>query len=187
PPSGRPGNNYRPGHNHGTSLPRPGNNGHYGHAHWNPLPPPPPRPTHINHYYNVRPSFLGLTLGTMFDVGLNTLINGGFNVVYAADNIMGLTNVNQFGVLWPEASFFYGPAGMTGARFQRITPLWDDWAFNTAYAQLTTLYGQPESITRTRNSLSAIWWTGGNSYVTLNCGPAANGLTGFATDLIFGN
>ncbi|MDE6669975.1 MAG: hypothetical protein K2K26_09900, partial [Muribaculaceae bacterium] len=175
------------GHSHGTSLPRPGNNGHYGHAHWHPLPPPPPRPVHINHYYNVRPSFLGLTLGTMFDVGLNTLINGGFNVVYAADNIMGLTNVNQFGVLWPEASFFYGPAGMTGARFQRITPLWDDWAFNTAYAQLTTLYGQPESITRTRNSLSAIWWTGGNSYVTLNCGPAANGLTGFATDLIFGN
>ena len=179
--------NHRPGNNHGTSLPRPGNNAHYSHSHWHPLPPPPPRPQHIHHYHNVRPSFLGLTLGTLFDVGLNSLINGGFNVVYAADNVMGLTNVNQFGVLWPDACFFYGPAGMTGARFQYLSSIWDDRAFNTAYGQLNSIYGQPESVTRTRNSLSAVWWTGGNSYVTLSCTAASNGLSGYATELIFGN
>ncbi|MDE6680837.1 MAG: hypothetical protein K2J92_05740, partial [Muribaculaceae bacterium] len=65
--------------------------------------------------------------------------------------------------------------------------IWDDRAVNTAYGQLNSIYGQPESVTRTRNSLSAVWWTGGNSYVTLSCTAASNGLSGYATELIFGN
>lgn len=208
--TGRPGNkdknhgssSARPGHDlnkrpnggwshgqsnkhHGSSAARPGAGQHHSHPNWRPLPSRPVRPVHIHHYHPVQPSILGLTLGTIWDLSLSSLRNAGYNVIYSADNILALSNVNQFGVVWPEVHMFYGPYGMSSARFQRFTPSFDPWAWNTSYRQLYSLYGEPESVTKTRTQLSATWWTGGDSYITLTCGPASVG--GYATDLIFGN
>lgn len=200
-----PGQNsgWRPTHNnHKTSAPKPGHNNNVKHhdngwhngwkdGHkaykWRPFPKRPHRPKYIHHHHHARPSILGLALGTIFDIGLRSLNSAGYNVLYAANNVMALANINQYGVLWPEVQMFYGTGGvMNGARFSRYSNSYDLWAYNTAYSQLLSQYGQPESVTSTRNGTEAIWWCGGNSYITLTYAPMAS-TGGYATDLIFGN
>lgn len=214
----RPGNNHwnngnhnRPGGNHwdhGTSAPRPGA-GSVGHgrppgpgygpgyrpphfSRWErPLPPPPPRPRHFYGYSRPVPTIgtvLGLTFGSLIDYGINSLLNAGWTVTSAIDNAIYLTNVPQFGVVWPEATVFYGPAGgMNGVRFQYGAYSPTDYRFRTAYVQLCDMYGDPISYNYENGYPVATWW-GDSGYITLRYGPGVsqNGSRMYYTDLIYG-
>lgn len=202
-----PGGN-RPGGRPGHSVPAPGTGSrpNYGrptppppaHA-WRPpmrprwerpLPPPPPRYNYVRIGAPSISAVLGLTFGSLFDYGINTLYNTGYNIVSAIDNAIYLSNVSQFGILWPEATVYYNNGIMTGARFQYGSYSPTDYRWRTAYSQLCSLYGNPVEMVYNNGCPTATWWGGNNTgYITLTYGPGVNqaGSRMYYTDLIYGN
>lgn len=195
----RPGSAGKPGGN-ASSAPRPGSHatpptahkptpGHH-HGGFAPLPPPPPRPVRLVHSRPIpTPSILGLALGSLFDFGVRSLISTGYNVVSYVDNVVNLSNVAQAGVVWPEATFFYGSRGLDSARFSYTTGAPETFTYDTAFARLSQLYGAPESFSKVGWSQSATWWSSNMAtYVTLSFSPATtpNGVQLYVTNLVYG-
>lgn len=213
-PGGNNGNHNgnRPGWNNGnhngwgnhwggTSVPRPGVGATpsprpgYGHRpprinRWErPLPPPPPRVSYVPVAVPSIRNVLGLAFGTMIDYGINALLTSGYNVAGTWDNTIFLNNVQQFGVVWPEATIYYGPNGMQSARFQYWSYAPNNYTFNSVYNALRAAYGNPLSTTSNYGTMTYIWWGGNNTgYITLQYGPGEyNGGYRYYTDLIYGN
>ena len=206
------GNNYRPGGNHGGGHGyHPGGGPHYGSSaprpgagsrprpiyrppvsyRWErPLPPPPPRYRTVRVGVPTIGSVLGLTFGTLIDYGVATLINAGYNVTSTyGGNTIYLTNVNQYGINWPQATIFYGNGGMSGARFQIASYSPTDLNFRLAYQQLSSIYGNPVSYDSNGGFPIVTWWGGNNTgYITLQYGPGVTSTGGqmYYTDLIYG-
>ncbi len=182
----RPG--YRPGvvvNNYGWYNPYPGR--------WErPLPPPPVFPVNIRPVYTVPSisSVLGLTFGTLIDVGLNSLIRAGYNVVGSVNDAIYLSNVMQFGYTWPQVSVYYGPSGLASTRFQYLSSGSSQSRYRSVYNQLCTLYGSPVLENVNNGIITATWWGGDrNGYVSLTFGPGVmqNGSVGYFTDIIYGS
>lgn len=155
-----------------------------------PLPSPPVRENY-NVGYGV-PSIsniLGLTFGSLLDYGLRSLVMAGYNVAGTWDNTIYLNNVSQFGLVWPQATIYYGVGGMTGARFQYSSYAPSTTNFNIAYNAVCAAYGMPLSTNMANGVTTYTWWGGSNSgYITLQYGPgpAQNGSYLYYTDLIYG-
>lgn len=208
----RPNNNWnRPGSgNHwgqpGHSAPRPGTGGAYrpnrptppppmagrpsGYfGHWHPLPPPPPRPRNyysVNYYSPSISTVLGLTFGSLLNVGLNALLNQGYQVASYQNDAIFLNNVGLWGMTWPQATVYYGNAGMNGALLQYRSGFNDYSAYNNVYIQLCRAYGDPVESHTVGTSRTATWWGGNNTgYITLSTSATADGWLN--TDLLYGN
>ena len=206
----RPGGNHnptRPGGHHGhlniwQSAPRPGvgatpSPGRYSGIRpprlnrWErPLPPPPSRVQYVAPIGAPTISgILGLTFGTLINYGVNSLLNAGYNVAGTWDNSIYLNNVTQFGLIWPQATVYYGNNGMNGARFQITSFAANTASFNAAYNAICAAYGMPVSSTNYNGTMTRVWWGGNNTgYITLQFGPGYNeiGQSVFYTDLIYG-
>ena len=192
PGHGGPGNNYRPS----NSVPPPGAGGYRPsyrpprQYRWErPVPPPPPRYAYVRVGVPTIGDILGLAFGSLIDYGINSLINTGYQVVGTYNDVVYLNNVTQFGITWPEASMYYGPSGLRGARFQYGSYSPTDYRYRSAYSQLCAIYGQPVSVTNTGYVTTATWWGGNNTgYITLQYGPGVNqtGARMYYTDLIYG-
>lgn len=201
----KPGNNNKP---NGWGNVKPGNNGnHWGnnkpHDNGNhfgkykykndwrpwmrPLPVRPPRPVVHVHAPRIN-SVLGLAFGSLINAGVNALIGAGYNVLGTAANTIYLGNVNRYGVIWPEATIFYGNNGMNGARFQygSRTPGYNRW--ETAYAQLCSEYGAPVESSYSNGQRVVTWWGGYDTgYITLRYTTDYDaGYPVYYTDLIYG-
>ena len=153
------------------------------------MPPPPPRYTYVRVGVPTIGDILGIAFGSLIDYGINSLINTGYQVVGTYDDIVYLNNVTQFGITWPEASMYYGPSGLRGARFQYGSYSPTDYRYRSAYSQLCAIYGQPVNVTNTGYVTTATWWGGNNTgYITLQYGPGVNqtGARMYYTDLIYG-
>jgi hypothetical protein len=133
---------------------------------------------------------LGLTFGSLIDYGVSSLLNAGYCIAGAIEDAIYLSNVTQFGVLWPEVTMYYGNSGMSGARFQFGSYSPGMTRYNSVYQTLCNSYGSPVSMSRQSGIVSATWWGGNNSgYVTLSYGPGMTetGGTMYYTDLIYGD
>lgn len=153
------------------------------------MPPPPPRYAYVRVGVPTIGDILGLAFGSLIDYGINSLINTGYQVVGTYNDVVYLNNVTQFGITWPEASMYYGPSGLRGARFQYGSYSPTDYRYRSAYSQLCAIYGQPVSVTNTGYVTTATWWGGNNTgYITLQYGPGVNqtGARMYYTDLIYG-
>lgn len=153
-----------------------------------PMPVRPPRPVVHVHAPRIN-SVLGLAFGSLINAGVNALIGAGYNVLGTANNSIYLGNVNRYGVVWPEATIFYGNNGMTGARFQygSRTPGYNRW--ETAYAQLCSEFGAPVESSYSNGQRTVTWWGGYNTgYITLRYSADYDaGYPVYYTDLIYGN
>lgn len=179
------GGHFRPDRPHKRPHPAYGRPpGHFGH--WRPLPPPPPRPVYYRPAY-VAPSIstvLGLTFGTLIDYGIRSLMNSGYNVAGYQDNAIFISNVGMMGCTWPQATLYYGPAGMNGAIFQYRSSSFGASPYNKVYLQLCNSYGNPVETRSNGNIRSATWWGGdGTGYITLT---AEGSYGNFDTSLIYG-
>lgn len=135
-------------------------------------PVPPPRPAVISYVYPSVTSILGLAFGSFLDAGINALYNAGYNVLGYADNMVYLSNVNQLGYIWPEATVYYTDGLMSNTQFQYWTTYYDTGRFNSVYNLLTNTYGYPIN-NYTENGIRYVnWWAGGDTaYITLQYGP----------------
>lgn len=187
----RPGNNMH-------SAPRPGQGNHpvktvkvpsrppkgYG---WNrPRPPRPPRPKRFAHPLPVFRPVLGLTFGSLLNVGLSTLVNAGYNVVGSVNNHIYLSNVAGFGLTWPQVTVYYDGGAMSGAMYHYSSMTPSMARYNSVYRTLCNEYGMPLEHSVAGGVTSVTWW-GDNGYITLQYGPSAgSGSTIYATDIIYG-
>lgn len=138
-----------------------------------PLPPPPhyndrrpPRP-HNWHYISGAPSLgqiIGITLGTAFVTTINNLTDRGIAYTPYGDNIVSVTNVSQFGYIWPCATLYYTDGLLTGGEFSHYShPAVRD-RYTQLYNRFTSQWGYPASISSTQ----ATWFTPDNGFVTLD-------------------
>lgn len=151
-----------------------------------PVPPPSWRPAHHG------PSFagiLGLTFGTAIGLSLDYLTGNGYAVDGYDQNIVYLRNVNQLDLLWPDATLYYGPNGLTGSQFIYSTAAYDPYRYNLIYRRLVDLYGAPVSTFRPSGGFGATWFGPSSAYIQLEFKPmvANSGVTRFYTTLQFGN
>ncbi len=214
----RPGNNgnqNRPNHNNNNRPGfRPGSNSHirpgagskhhprpkyrpsYGRphthfGHWRPLPPPPPRPAVVYTSTYVAPtisSVLGLAFGTLIEYGINSLINGGYNVSGYQNDAIFLSNISLMGYRWPQATVYYSTNGMNGALFQYRCSSWSASPYDKVFRELCQSYGQPVEIHNNGANRSATWWGGNDGYITLTAegGYDNVGMPYCDTNLIYG-
>lgn len=207
---GNPGNNgFRP-NNPGSNGFRPNNPGNNGLRPGQParpnrpahsVPPPhrpnfatpwtaprPPRGWRPGRLYPTFSTILGITLGTAFDLSLNYLYNNGYNVYSYGNNAVYLTNVNQLNLLWPDATLYYGSAGLDRGEFIYSTSYYDTARYNEAYARLVASYGAPVSTSYPSNGMETCWFGNDGRFVTLQFAPTygADGVLRYYTTLSFG-
>ncbi len=138
----RPGNPHRPapGHNH-RPAPGVGHRPSHGPAHrpstlrpphrpYRPMMRPYRRPTPPPHWhpagrYPAIRTVLGITFGTSFALSLDHLYGNGYTVDGYGNDMVYLRNVTQLNYLWPDATLFYGPGGLTGSEFFYSTSVYD--------------------------------------------------------------
>lgn len=197
----KPAGNHsvKPAGNHNVKPPvRPShdNGNHFGRYkyrnNWTPwmrpIPPRPVRPTVVHVHAPRISTVLGLAFGSLINAGVNALIGAGYNVVGTAANTIYLGNVNRYGVIWPEATIYYGDRGMNGALFQygSRTPGLSQW--ETAYAQLCNEFGAPVESSYANGQRTVTWWGGYNTgYITLRYTTDYDaGYPVYYTDLIYG-
>ncbi len=183
------GGNFRPGPAHNTRpapkphpAPRPGHNGPafvhrpIHHAPWTrPVPPPAWRPRRGAPALS---AVLGVTFGTALNVALNYLVNNGYTINSYGNNAVYLNNVNMFGVLWPEATMFYGNGGLERSEFYYSTPYPDMMRYNSLYSTLTRTYGVPLNIINNAAGRGATWFAPNRGYITLQYSQQFNGGAG---------
>lgn len=202
-----PGHN--PGHNQGGNRPggnawRPGNNFGPGHVPRPPhMPPPqrPGRPININPWHRPTPpptwrpyigapsfaTIMGITLGTAIGVSLDYLINSGYTVDGYTGNQVYLRNVNQLNYMWPDATLYYGPGGLTGSEFMYSTVGYNTSRYYSIYNNLIGLYGPPATILNPAGGMGASWFGPNGAFVTLQFLPRATySGTRYFTTLSFG-
>lgn len=212
PDDNRNHNNGHGYHSGGSSAPKPGTRphndykrkdyrpprtggGHWGAPprndyHWSrPLPPPPPRYRHVRRGVPTIGSVLGLAFGTFIDYGINALLGNGYTVLGYLDNAIYLSNVTQFGYIWPDVQMFYSDGLLANARMQYWTTMPDLTRYNSLYRQLCTLYGSPVTSSYINGMNSISWWGGNNTgYITLEYGFGNSdmGYGGYYTTLTYG-
>lgn len=163
----------------------------HGHDYRHPVPvfgayhrPVPPQHWH---YRSGGPSFgtiLGVALGTAIGASINSLINGGYTVSRYGNDVVYLNNVYQMNYLWPDAALYYDGGYLSGSRFAYQTPYYDLSRYNSLYASFVSQYGMPVQSTNHGGVLNAVWYGGGNRYVSLSFGPQSGQ---YYTTLSFGN
>lgn len=213
-PGGYPGNNYRPG-----GYDRPGGNHHPGnHRPGGPSPahrpghvPPPPHSVPYRPYMpanrpwmrptpppSFRPygrlprfgSIFNISFGTTFNISLNAMINSGYTVTGYGSNVIYLSNINQYGYIWPNATMHYNNGVLSGTQFVYSSPGYDMSRYNILYNNFVGQYGYPVSVQNNgANNISVTWWGYNNSYITLSFYPdyAYNGTYRYYTTLQIGN
>ncbi|MDE5723164.1 MAG: hypothetical protein K2H99_03160, partial [Paramuribaculum sp.] len=211
-PDNRPGNGLRPGNSH---RPSPGHNhrpahgtGHrpsHGVAHRPPTLRPPHRPYrpvmrpyrrplppphwHPAGRYPAIRTVLGISFGTSFNISLNHLYDNGYTVDGYGNDIVYLRNVTQLKYLWPDATLYYGPGGLTGSEFFYSTSVYDPSRYNYVYRDLVRTYGPPATMTYPNGGYMATWFPNGNGYIRLQFGSGTSygGSSRFYTSLSFGD
>lgn len=207
-PGGNGIGNNRPNHFGGNSVAAPGrpsygsnyrpmrpNGGYWGAPPVNAyrpvfvVPPVPRRYTTVRVGIPTIGNILGLAFGSLIDAGINTLINGGYNVIGYANNAVYLSEVAQLGYMWPEATVYYNNGLMANAQFQYWTSTAGMGRFNSIYNQLSGMYGAPVEDSYINGMRTVSWWGGGNTgYVTLQYG-YGNSVAGYGnyyTTLTYG-
>lgn len=212
PGNNRPGNGLRPGnphrpapdHNH-RPAPGVGHRPSHGPAHrpstlrpphrpYRPMMRPYRRPTPPPHWhpagrYPAIRTVLGITFGTSFALSLDHLYGNGYTVDGYGNDMVYLRNVTQLNYLWPDATLFYGPGGLTGSEFFYSTSVYDPSRYNYVYRDLVRAYGPPATMTYPNGGYMATWFTNGNGYIWLQFGRGESygGSSRFYTSLSFGN
>lgn len=138
-----------------------------------PLPPRPhynyhrpPRP-HNWHYISGAPSLgqiIGITLGTAFVTAIDNLTSRGIAYTPYGDNMVSVTNVSQFGYIWPRATLYYTDGLLTGGEFSYYSHSAGRNRYTQLYNRFTSQWGYPASV----SSKQATWFTPDNGFVTLD-------------------
>lgn len=151
--------------------------------------PVPPPHWHPAGRYPVLSTVLGVTFGTALSISINSLVSSGYTVSGYGDDMVYLTNVPQLNLIWPDATLYYGPGGLTTSQFVYATPYSDMVRYNTAYGRLVNLYGMPVDYTNSGGSISATWFGRNGQFVSLTFAPqyTAGGVLNYYTTLSFGN
>ena len=180
---------YGPGHHpHHPPMMRP------PHRPYRPVPGPWHRPVRP---YNWCPAphaptlstMLGVAFGTAINLAINQLINSGYNVSGYNSNTIYLTDVNQAGYFWPDATFYYNGGGcLDRSQFYYTSPYNDCSRYGALYNAFTARYGYPVNVINSPANMSATWFAPDRGYITLQFGPgAAMSLPGrFVTTLTVG-
>lgn len=133
-------------------------------------PPRPHRPP-VHPGVPVFDAILGITFGTLINASVNSLYNSGYTITTYDDNTVYMQNVSQFGVTWPTVALYYGTSGLYSSQFEYVVNGSAKSVFNTAYSNITNVYGNPIDQTAAGNTASATWWGGDSKgYITLNYG-----------------
>lgn len=209
--SGRPNTASRPGTTNRPSGPSvaPGGPGRPGHgpAMRPPVMQPAPRPYRpvlpIHYARPVPPrswrpvygcptisGILGIAFGTSINLSLDYLYGGGYSISGYNNNTVYLTDINAFNYMWPDATLYYGPSGLTYSQFYYSTQYYDLARYNAIRASLIAQYGSPVSVTsQPGGGYVSTWFGYNNSYITLSFGQdaAVGGGNRFFTTLTFGN
>lgn len=196
-PGFRPGTSvHRPGrpvYSHSYRPPRPGG-GYWGRPvlspwRWRRVLPPPVRPAYVVTGVPTIGSVLGLAFGSLVDYGINSLYNRGYNVLGYDNGAVYLSNVRQYGRIWPSVTINYIDGAMASAQFQYWSSGASMGVYNDVYNQLYSSYGAPIEISESAGITTATWWGGSNTgYVTLSfgLGDAYGGGSRYYTNLVFG-
>lgn len=132
---------------------------------------------------------LGVAFGTAINLAINQLINSGYNVSGYNSNTIYLTDVNQAGYFWPDATFYYNGGGcLDRSQFYYTSPYNDCSRYGALYNVFTARYGYPVNVINSPANMSATWFAPDRGYITLQFGPgAAMSLPGrFVTTLTVG-
>lgn len=149
-----------------------------------PTPPPAWRPWHGPSLAGI----LGLTFGTAIGVSLDYLYGNNYFVDGYSDDVVYLRNVNEMNYVWPDATLYYGPGGLTGSQFSYSTTYRDMTRYNNLYMQLVNRYGRPVGYTSVGGTLDATWFGPDNGFIRLQFNAMNPGSgTRFYTTLEFGN
>ena len=132
-------------------------------------PTPPPHWHPAGRYPAIR-TVLGITFGTSFALSLDHLYGNGYTVDGYGNDMVYLRNVTQLNYLWPDATLFYGPGGLTGSEFFYSTSVYDPSRYNYVYRDLVRAYGPPATMTYPNGGYMATWFTNGNGYIRLQFG-----------------
>lgn len=175
-------NNYRPVNNPGNHF---GNNQH----HFPPMVKPPHRPNRPvpgPWHRPVRPrgwrpapnapllsTMLGVAFGTAINLAINQLINNGYNVSGYNSNTVFLTDVNQAGYFWPDATFYYDGGCLDRSQFYYTSPYNDNGRYVALYNSFTSRYGYPVNVVNSPSNMSATWFAPNRGYITLQYGIGA--------------
>lgn len=134
----------------------------------------PPRYTVVRPGIPTLGNVLGLAFGTFIDASINSLYNGGYNILGYQDNAIYLSNVNELGYMWPEATVYYTDGLMSNTQFSYWTTTANASRFNSVYNTLTNMYGYPIQNNVANGVTTVSWWDGSNTaYITLQYGPGA--------------
>jgi len=188
------------GHNYGNDRrdwPRVNGRGHdayrdayrwnYSHHDWSrPLPPParphrpsfwwysrPHIPTGYRYYYGAPTieRILGITFGTLFNVALDNLFYGGYNIDGYDSDIVYLRNVMMLNQYWPDVMLGFDGGKLAYAQFGYAMDRYDRYRFNSVYNALCRTYGPPVDRYNGGTNITASWFGGnGVGYVTLSLG-----------------
>lgn len=186
----RPQPGHRPDNNHGFNRPghavapapqphRPPMVVHPPHRPHRPVPGPWSRPVRPLHW---RPAphapslstMLGVAFGTAINLTINQLINGGYNVSGYNANTVYLTDVNQAGYFWPDATFYYNNGGLDRSEFFYTSPYNDNSRYANLYRAFTSRYGFPVNVVNAPLNMQATWFAPDRGYITLQYGNGAS-------------
>lgn len=149
-----------------------------------PTPPPVWRPWHGPSLAGI----LGLTFGTAIGVSLDYLYGNNYFVDGYSNDVVYLRNVNEMNYVWPDATLYYGPSGLTGSQFSFSTTYRDMTRYNNLYMQLVNRYGRPVGYSSVGGAFDATWFGPNNGFIRLQFNAMNPGSgTRFYTTLEFGN
>ncbi len=187
---GRPTSNHRPNNNHGFKQPahavapapkphRPHMAVQPPHRPYRPVPAPWRRPVRPAHW---RPAphapslstMLGVAFGTAINLTINQLINNGYNVGGYNSNTVYLTDVNQTGYFWPDATFYYNAGGLDRSEFFYTSTYNDNSRYLNLYRAFTSRYGFPVNVVSAPLNMQATWFAPDRGYITLQYGNGAS-------------
>lgn len=151
-----------------------------------PVPPPSWRP------YRGCPvigSILGITFGTALNLSLDYLYNNGYTVDGYGNNVVYLRNIPQMSYTWPDATLYYGNAGLERSQFIYSTAYYDLTRYNSLYNSFMGSYGAPVGYSNAGNGFVATWFGYNNGYISLEFRPmyTSGGQLRYYTTLTFGN
>lgn len=157
------------------------------HRPWHrPTPPPSFRPAP-----GWRPfrSILGVALGSAINFSVNALVNAGYAISGYGSNAIYVTDAPMLGLMWPDATLYYGNGGLYASEFVYSTPGYSMSRYNSAYNSLIGTYGYPIEVSNTNGSIVSTWWGSDNQFIRLSfqSGIAGNGRLRYFTTLSFGN
>lgn len=149
------------------------------HRPYRPIPGPWHRPIRPK-YWCAAPhapmlsTILGVAFGTAINLTINQLINNGYNVSGYNTNTIYLTDVNQAGYFWPDATFYYNAGLLDRSEFFYTSPYNDNRRYGALYNTFTTRYGYPVNVINSPMNMSATWFAPDRGYITLQYGPGAS-------------